>query len=458
MIIKGMICRVLALILCGIAVLCSSGCTGVLDLITGEDHYYLEARGKGYCETFSGDVVLNFVFVTDSESGWTSDEIAQAKVDLDGYVISVRERASEYGVPLNLSYEFKEASISVAATQDDTERWRNKVAVALGYLSEDNAQLALEAIQDCDSAPIFYLLNKKGRSVANMGLSRTGGESVIYYVKDGNAGAFTHELLHVFGARDFYYPESVQTLADTYLSGSIMISSDAEDGVDDLTAYLVGWRDDISPNAQAFLDGTADLTEQDLEDARELNTLTGFGTKKIGENTYTGNMVYGVAEGQGRLSFPCGDEYLGAFVNGDFHGYGILTWANGDKFAGQWVEGDRNGYGILTWANGDVYEGDWVNDVRTGKGTLTWADGTRYEGDWVDGVRHGHGVLSWPGGSKYDGAWDNGVRTGKGTYYWANGDVYEGDFVDGKLHGYGTITYADGRSYSGQWNDGKFVR
>eukprot|EP00037_Helgoeca_nana_P002450 m.33935 g.33935 ORF g.33935 m.33935 type:complete len:433 (+) comp12605_c0_seq1:97-1395(+) len=87
------------------------------------------------------------------------------------------------------------------------------------------------------------------------------------------------------------------------------------------------------------------------------------GTKElIGTNfgdvcTYTGELLDGKADGQGRLVFPNGTVYDGAFQNDRRNGFGTSTFIDDDgteTYAGEWRDGKRHGRATFTFADGDV--------------------------------------------------------------------------------------------------------
>ncbi len=42
---------------------------------------------------------------------------------------------------------------------------------------------------------------------------------------------------------------------------------------------------------------------------------------------------------------------------------------------GQWVEGRREGNGKMVYSDGAEYVGEWARDVPHGKGTIRWTSG-----------------------------------------------------------------------------------
>lgn len=221
---------------------------------------------------------------------------------------------------------------------------------------------------------------------------------------------------------------------------------------------------------------------------------------------YEGNVVNGLLEGQGKVSWDDGTIYVGNFVDGVCSGKGKVTWKDGSYYEGEYIDGLRNGSGTYVWANGNKYTGNWVNNKREGQGTMTYSDG-EYTGQWendkrngygyqtlkngnsylgyfVDDLYDGQGTYSWANSNKYVGNFSKGIRTGKGTFYYADGSIYEGDFsnndfngkgiltfspnsktgsksyagdfVNGKQEGYGTFLWTNGDYYNGYWKGGEF--
>ncbi|PCJ11441.1 MAG: hypothetical protein COB04_19115 [Gammaproteobacteria bacterium] len=98
------------------------------------------------------------------------------------------------------------------------------------------------------------------------------------------------------------------------------------------------------------------------------------------------------------LSF--GAEYSGDLINGVREGQGTLSWDNGDVYEGQFLAGKRHGKGRLVWSSGEAYEGDFLKGKRTGFGSYTWNNGQKYLGQWLDDQPNGQGFCYDPQGSR----------------------------------------------------------
>lgn len=414
------------------------------------DHVYLGARDWGFCEKLTGKVAITVIFVSDPEGSWSDTEISTIKNDLQSAVSRITSDAASYGAQVSISLYYKTVSTSVTIVDANTVEWTESALSAAGLPERAKMNEALEASYGVDSAPVIFIANHGGRATATSHSS--GNEYAVLYE---DVRAFYHELSHIYGAKDFYYPSDVKKLTETYIPNSIMVSS--SDGVmEDFTAYLIGWTDTLSQNAMDFLKATAYLTQDYLSAEKEKETYTGYVTDfTYGGGSYTGYLVQGVKHGKGKWIREDGTVWEGTFHHGSFTGTGNYIYESGAVYNGQWVNGKLHGKGTMTWVDGNTYTGDFVEGKRTGKGTMTWADGTVYTGDFVDNNRTGQGTWTGSTGNTYTGGFLNGSFHGQGTYKWADGGSYTGGYDNGKYSGQGTMVYSDGTVYVGQWVDGK---
>ena len=139
--------------------------------------------------------------------------------------------------------------------------------------------------------------------------------------------------------------------------------------------------------------------------------------------------------------------YKGETKSGEMNGQGKLVWNDGGEWVGEFKEGLRwNGHGIHRFDSGAYYDGTLKEGKRSGFGRFVWSDGSTHEGEWVNDKRHGHGKMVCK-----------------------NGDILEGIFVNDCIYDgtrylkreNKTELYSDGhlkKSLSGQYNPDVFVR
>ncbi|KAF1789140.1 MORN motif [Phytophthora cactorum] len=112
---------------------------------------------------------------------------------------------------------------------------------------------------------------------------------------------------------------------------------------------------------------------------------------------YKGDLVEGIRQGKGELTFVNGDTYEGEFLQGFRHGHGVFTSHHRTRvYDGEWRRGERHGVGKERWlVSGDRYEGEYQHDVFHGKGVLT--RGSSVEGSSLRSTSFGR----WQNGNDY---------------------------------------------------------
>jgi len=421
------------------------------------ENVYLDFIGGGYCEEFCGDVQINAIFVTDDSSKWDSSSEEAVKAEMETVMARMKEAALGAGVTLDLSVRYHAADLSGQNIKDGviTTNWRNTALNSAGLGDFLTAQLSLENSQGVSSAPIVFIFNTNGRATASHQESgKSSTESIVLYSEE--ISALFHEMCHLYGAKDFYYPNEVKALADEYLPDSIMNSGDT---VDPLTAFIIGWTDTLSASATSFLRETSHITNEYLDEEHEVETFTGYAEDyEYSGGSYTGYLKDGWPDGEGTLKKSDGTYYSGTWEYGQFlQGECAVHYTNGDYYSGGLKDGVLDGYGVYVFSSGTREEGYYVNGKGNGQFVIYYESGAVFRGTKENGVITGYGELTYANGNYYSGNWENGLPNGYGEMTYTNGDVYKGDWKDNVRHGYGTYTWASGSQKSGNWSNGEFA-
>ena len=309
-----------------------------------------------------GNIALTVFFVDDSDSTWNTAAMSTFKAQQATATNQLYKDASPYGVSLNVTIRYEKVKINGTFTINDSYPWVESALKAAGYSDPANVIPTLKSKYNADEAAIMFAVNRVGRSFAWQSTMARGIEYTILHTDQAD---YRHELYHIFGARDLYTPESVMNIAKEHFTDSIMLTGGTLP-MDDLNAYLIGWTDTLSLKAKAFLDDTAWITPEYIAEEAAKETFTGYGTRRFGSGTYTGDMVSGFPHGKGKIVWDSGDTYEGDWVNGEGHGYGTMRWANGVTYTGQLYKWRLHGYGTCTFADGTKQTGQWDNDKFIG--------------------------------------------------------------------------------------------
>ena len=416
------------------------------------DNVFLTYKEVGCCKSLTGKVALSVIMISDSVGTWDDDAISSLKTTLAEYVRDVEDEAKVYNVDLEINLQYYNAKLSGDICSGEySNDWQDPALKSAGLPKLKNMHEHITEKYQAKEAPVLFVFNKKGRSYATV-----GANEFLVLFNDSNFDGFQHELSHVFGAKDFYYPQDVKKVASDYFTDSIMNSGET---ADPLTAYLIGWTDTLSESALGFLQSTNSITLKDMEAYRKNESLTGFGTKEFSYGTYTGDMIRGRCHGTGTMKYNNGGWYTGQWENGNWagEGSGKYIYDNGACYEGAFLDGKRHGTGIYTYPSGAYYTGSWANGERNGTGTMYYANGGWYTGEWTDGNWSGigNGKYIFESGSSYEGEYRDGKRHGTGAYLYADGSSYTGGWANGEKNGIGTMQYTNGGWYTGSWTNGQ---
>ena len=223
----------------------------------------------GTCRNLSGNVSVILFYMDDFESSWTSDEITNfTNNEVKPGLAFLEKEAKSYGVELNLSIKQSYSSIfyddevilSIKETGLATIDVLSQAAYGLNY-SSDEEMIADFKSQYETEVVCITIFNKNGTAYAinpPRGETMQIEEHCIVFAYDLNSdrndpigsqsSIVAHEMLHLFGAEDFYATTNRKTLAKKYYPADIMLGANyyiITNNIDDATAFYIGWSDEV---------------------------------------------------------------------------------------------------------------------------------------------------------------------------------------------------------------------
>lgn len=303
-------------------------------------HPIIFFKGMGYCNDLTGDVMVTAVMVDDPYSSWTETDIEAEKTEFINTANDLMNDAASHGVQLNITFNFIHCSVDRIVDSANVGKNISELLAAAGLSTTNSVHPKLEKQYSVKEAPIVFSFNREGRAFAIRRVLKDDAEYAVVY---NNQNTFKHELLHLFDAYDFYLPIEVEAAAEKYFPESVMLIGDPQGKVDSLTAYLIGWEEEIPDDARLFLDETASVSVikilRSVKDSRENN----FDSINYDEGVYSG--------------------YLS---DGKPHGEGTIKWSDGSMYRGEWQDGKKHGQGVYTFSDGTQQSGRWENDQFVG--------------------------------------------------------------------------------------------
>lgn len=222
----------------------------------------------GSCAQLEGNVLFMCIFMNDNESSWTyteMDEFLNEKaVPAMQWIVDM---ASYYEADLTCTVAYYTEPVYCSGSYGDFNAGTNPYILydasdALGYGSLDDMQMHLKELYGVEQVAFMVCIDKPGRCYASIDQSNDNYYHTEYCVLFDDAAEFNglyyacypstvaHELIHLFGAEDFYADGSLRNgraaLADEWFYNGIMLRTYTDisyNWVDPVTAYAIGWRD-----------------------------------------------------------------------------------------------------------------------------------------------------------------------------------------------------------------------
>ena len=225
----------------------------------------------GNCKKLKGNPLVVLLFIDDDESSWSANEVTEYTNEyIKEGLAYLEDKAKEwdvdlkftiksYSTPLSdytLKYEgtvIKDLRIN-GSSKDVLEQ----AAHDMGYSSNWELYSKFKTERKSDDDVIFLtFLNKAGKSYArhiiSTGQTSNSEHCVIFssYLEGESYGCkastVAHEVLHLFGAED-YYDGYRELLATALYPKDVMLwmpKEAYENEIGEFTAYTIGWTDTI---------------------------------------------------------------------------------------------------------------------------------------------------------------------------------------------------------------------
>ena len=240
--------------------------------------FALYGKNVGCSVVFRGRIVLVNMLVNDGESHWDEESVNAYVEMLKNVSTELMEESCLNTEALQIAYAYCTVDIPYVAKRSNDAECVSGVLRQFGYDSVQAYQKHYEEKFERDEAVITFAFNKSFRSYAQTitvrgGCSDTpipeGDEYSMVSFDPSNPmnsqRTFKHELLHQFGAIDYYYPTNLQFKANKHFPDSVMDSGNI---VDPLTRYIIGWDEELSDKAKDFLKDIENITAADVDRAR----------------------------------------------------------------------------------------------------------------------------------------------------------------------------------------------
>ena len=384
-----------------------------------ETHPLVIYKDKGCCKHLTGDIALTTIFVDDPVYKWSNQDIKEKQANRDIYISNIVSQAKDYGLNLNIVAKDHYTVSLTEITDNNHSQWVDTVLGNARLPLSDSIEGYLESLYNVDEAPVMFFINKPGNSYYVRSSTDSGFEYAVIFNDDPDYRPY---LYGMYGAID-YNTSSCKDVAEQYYSNSIMLDANSFATTDSLTAYILGWVDELDDEAVYFLNETSSTSNNSSSYQNDTNKNSSSNTSQNNQNS---SHVVPAGSDVGPILTPqtpptdtngtytgfqtikqSGCTYSGHFLDGFKHGNGSIDFPNGDQFIGQWNYNIINGFGTYCFSNGDIYTGNFTNGKINGNGKYTWSNGDEYDGAWSNGKREGFGLMVYNNHTQVSGMWSN---------------------------------------------------
>lgn len=221
-------------------------------------HAFLSEMNQGPCRRLRGNVFVELVFVEDQVNSWTKWEIDSFYPTYKSAVKSLCKQAAAVGTRLTFTtkigrYRFNGVLDPAHFYQTQLNRVKNEYFRSQGCKTPEEFLTRRKIEHRADEVAMIFMMERRFRAYACNGYDL----EFCVMTNENDTHAFAHELLHLFGAADLYYPYPVYGLTMEYFPQSVMCTYQGME-VDPLTRYLVGWENTLSPRAEEYLNKLSD--------------------------------------------------------------------------------------------------------------------------------------------------------------------------------------------------------
>ncbi len=215
-------------------------------------------REYGPCGKLLGNQLVIPVFVSTPRRSWNQAEIDDVFKQLYEARNQLYSCAMLYRINVIIEYAYFSFKVSVSHRTDG--QWLTEL-LKCHFGRDSLSELSYYYAKDFgkDGCAFLFFFKSKARSFACNATSNhpywvdeRAEISVDFASNEGVAFTILHELLHLYGAVDLYYPTQVKEEAAKHYPNSVMYRYLGWE-IDSLNAYLIGWTDTLDQTAQDFI-------------------------------------------------------------------------------------------------------------------------------------------------------------------------------------------------------------
>ncbi len=215
--------------------------------------FWIDDINIGSARTLRGNVLIGHVFLNNLEHAWDESSIKEVSEKVCAATSWLEQQAVTYNVQVRIVNRLLDDSRidfgKPIPTHQNHDQFKGQFeAVLQPAMTRLMDHVGSSTVKPDSYCLVVHVLEAVRSYAVPMRIGMENAESNIEYCvceKHIGAGGYVHELLHLFGADDFYaeFHKKLQDYKREFLKGSIMFSPEslANVRVDEATAQNIGW-------------------------------------------------------------------------------------------------------------------------------------------------------------------------------------------------------------------------
>ena len=230
-------------------------------------------ENKGICYDMKNDFYILFIFMDDDESHWNETSISDFwHKNIESATAYLEKWANHYGHPIkiekayyatgvgNLNINYNGSVIADLFKENPGNQHMRQAMTCLGFEDLNSLHQYMKNFSKKEQIAYVVAFNKPGISFCTTDYEKVNGDYFKYCIlfstyptcEEGVDTGLVHEILHLFGAEDYYDPYQKlplrKVMAEKLCPNDIMLKTytDIEyNEINEFTAYSVGWIDTL---------------------------------------------------------------------------------------------------------------------------------------------------------------------------------------------------------------------
>ena len=226
-------------------------------------YFMLDAKNSGNCKILTGRIMFYMFYVSDPYNSWTKASATAASKDCEWSIQKIKKEAKRDKVFLQCLVHEEHVMNDRVMKNVNAAECQEQIARKLGNCSMSEFSNQMERKYAVNSIVYVYLLNRSGRSFAMPTIGQSSNaEKVVLFPP--YRPSFIHEVMHLYGAADYYYPERLKSVAQRIFPRSVMLTASEYGEIDEMTRYLIGWHLQPTDKARMFMSETNTITRDEV--------------------------------------------------------------------------------------------------------------------------------------------------------------------------------------------------